>query len=76
MCLWPIAELNDFKARRITHFRKNFVDLVELEVKHAKVSQLSDLWMVTRLLDLYIFQIVQCPGTYTSASVTIDRLGC
>ena len=33
-----IAELNDFKTRRISHFRKNFVDEVELEVKHAKVS--------------------------------------
>lgn len=33
-----ISELTDFKARRITHFRKNMVDLAELELKHAKVS--------------------------------------
>lgn len=31
-------ELTDFKARRITHFRKNMVDLAELELKHAKAQ--------------------------------------
>ena len=31
------AELTDFKNRRIAHFRKNLVDLAELELKHAKV---------------------------------------
>lgn len=30
-------ELIDFKARRIAAFRKNLVDLAELEIKHAKV---------------------------------------
>ena len=32
-----VVELTDFKTRRIAHFRKNLVDLAELEIKHAKV---------------------------------------
>jgi sorting nexin-5/6/32 len=31
-------ELNDFKQRRVAAFRKNFTDLVELEIKHAKAQ--------------------------------------
>ncbi|XP_015787383.1 sorting nexin-6 [Tetranychus urticae] len=31
-------ELQDFNSRRILFFRKNFVDLVELELKHAKAQ--------------------------------------
>ncbi|GAB6026925.1 Sorting nexin-6 [Chamberlinius hualienensis] len=31
-------ELLDFKSRRLTAFRKNLVDLAELELKHAKAS--------------------------------------
>lgn len=31
-------ELVDFQARRITDFRKNLVDLAELEIKHAKAQ--------------------------------------
>ncbi|RWS10751.1 Sorting nexin-6-like protein [Dinothrombium tinctorium] len=31
-------ELNDYKVRRVAAFRKNFVDLVELELKHAKAQ--------------------------------------
>jgi len=29
----------DFKTRRINHFKKNLVDLAELELKHARVSK-------------------------------------
>ncbi|KAI1284811.1 Sorting nexin-6 [Halotydeus destructor] len=29
-------DLTDFKTRRVGHFRKNFVELVELELKHSK----------------------------------------
>ena len=36
--LHSFSELTDFKARRIQHFRKNMIDLVELELKHARVS--------------------------------------
>jgi sorting nexin-5/6/32 len=32
-------ELIGFKSRRVVAFRKNLVDLTELEIKHAKVSQ-------------------------------------
>jgi len=32
------SELTDFKSRRITHFRKNLVDLAELELKHARAQ--------------------------------------
>ncbi|KAM5225379.1 sorting nexin-32 isoform 5-T5 [Hipposideros larvatus] len=31
-------ELMDFKSRRVSSFRKNLVELAELELKHAKVS--------------------------------------
>lgn len=27
----------DFKTRRVTAFRKNLIELTELEIKHAKV---------------------------------------
>ena len=30
-------ELMDFKSRRVSSFRKNLVELAELELKHAKV---------------------------------------
>lgn len=32
-------ELASLKKRRIQHFRKNLVDLTELELKHAKVNE-------------------------------------
>lgn len=32
------TELTDFKTRRINHFRKNMVDLAELELKHARAQ--------------------------------------
>lgn len=32
-----LAELIDFKTRRVAAFRKNLVELAELELKHAKV---------------------------------------
>lgn len=39
---WPMPvfhlELIDFKTRRVAAFRKNLVELAELELKHAKVS--------------------------------------
>lgn len=34
----PVSDLTDFKTRRVIAFKKNFVELVELELKHAKVS--------------------------------------
>lgn len=33
-----IIELMDFKTRRVTAFRKNLIELTELEIKHAKVK--------------------------------------
>ena len=38
---FSIAELTEFKQRRIAYFKKNFGDLVELELKHAKVCILN-----------------------------------
>ena len=37
------VELMDFKTRRINHFKKNLVDLAELELKHARVSSTMSL---------------------------------
>jgi len=30
----------DFKSRRVSSFRKNLIELAELELKHAKASTL------------------------------------
>ena len=32
-------ELNDFKVRRVQMFRKNLIELTELQIKHSKVSE-------------------------------------
>lgn len=32
------AELRDFKGRRVAAFKKNLIELAELELKHAKVG--------------------------------------
>ncbi|KAL4697546.1 hypothetical protein H8959_003244 [Pygathrix nigripes] len=40
-CLFPSSpELMDFKSRRVSSFRKNLIELAELELKHAKASTL------------------------------------
>jgi hypothetical protein len=33
-----VLELNDFKTRRVQMFRKNLIDLTELQIKHTKVN--------------------------------------
>ena len=33
-----IIELTSFKGRRVVAFRKNLIEMAELEIKHAKVS--------------------------------------
>lgn len=33
----PSTEIQEFKTRRIAYFKKHMVELVELELKHAKV---------------------------------------
>lgn len=33
-----LTELTSFKGRRVVAFRKNFIEMAELEIKHAKVS--------------------------------------
>lgn len=40
MPLYFSPELMDFKSRRVSSFRKNLVELAELELKHAKVSSI------------------------------------
>ncbi|XP_032213272.1 sorting nexin-32 isoform X2 [Mustela erminea] len=45
-------ELMDFKSRRVSSFRKNLIELAELELKHAKVSPPPSL--ATSLPDLYV----------------------
>lgn len=37
---YSFTELTEFKTRRIAYFKKNLVDLVELELKHARVRTL------------------------------------
>jgi sorting nexin-5/6/32 len=32
------VELNDFKTRRVQMFRKNLIELTELQIKHTKVK--------------------------------------
>lgn len=38
--LFP-TELISFKQKRITAFRKNLIEMAELEIKHAKVCSLE-----------------------------------
>lgn len=33
-----LPELTGFKGRRVVAFRKNLIEMAELEIKHAKVS--------------------------------------
>ena len=44
-----IAELTDFKTRRVAAFRKNLVELAELELKHSKVGFISINLMKTHI---------------------------
>jgi hypothetical protein len=37
-CFYLFIELNDFKTRRVQMFRKNLIELTELQIKHAKVN--------------------------------------
>lgn len=39
--MFLFTELIDFKTRRVAAFRKNLVELAELELKHAKVVSLN-----------------------------------
>lgn len=36
--LTVLVELTSFKGRRVVAFRKNLIEMAELEIKHAKVS--------------------------------------
>ena len=49
-----ILELNDFKTRRVQMFRKNLIELTELQVKHAKVDHPSGHNDRTRCTDLFL----------------------
>lgn len=40
-CILLQTELIDFKTRRVAAFRKNLVELAELELKHAKVLSIQ-----------------------------------
>lgn len=35
-----LIELTSFKGRRVVAFRKNLIEMAELEIKHAKVSSI------------------------------------
>ena len=51
-------ELMDFKTRRINHFKKNLVDLAELELKHARVS-ISSVVYFGRLFLVFFVEFFQ-----------------
>lgn len=38
LTFFNLLELLDFKTRRVAAFKKNLIELTELEIKHAKVS--------------------------------------
>ena len=42
-------ELNDFKVRRVQMFRKNLIELTELQIKHAKVKS-TGFWVFFLLI--------------------------
>jgi len=43
-------ELVDFKKRRVIAFRKNLIDLTELEIKHSKVLKKKLNFIMNKLL--------------------------
>uniref|UniRef100_A0A8C7FW98 Sorting nexin n=1 Tax=Oncorhynchus kisutch TaxID=8019 RepID=A0A8C7FW98_ONCKI len=43
-------ELTSFKGRRVVAFRKNLIEMAELEIKHAKVGQTGDSLLIDILL--------------------------
>uniref|UniRef100_A0A8C7FV30 Sorting nexin n=1 Tax=Oncorhynchus kisutch TaxID=8019 RepID=A0A8C7FV30_ONCKI len=47
-------ELTSFKGRRVVAFRKNLIEMAELEIKHAKVGQTGD------SLSFYLFLYFIC----------------
>lgn len=49
-----ILELIDFKARRVSTFNKNLLELAEWEIKHAQVWFLNS---ILKTICLYGFQI-------------------
>lgn len=40
--MFSSLELTSFKGRRVVAFRKNLIEMAELEIKHAKVSSTTD----------------------------------
>lgn len=60
------SELIDFKTRRVAAFRKNLVELAELELKHAKVSFTSYSLTLNDVQSTYcLFRISLSPGEST-----------
>lgn len=45
-------ELLDFKTRRVAAFKKNLIELTELEIKHAKVSVMLFVLVVFELCSI------------------------
>lgn len=61
-------ELLDFKTRRVAAFKKNLIELTELEIKHAKVS--VDLFFLAEIIhesitDIYVYR--ECIYMFTVA---------
>lgn len=76
-------ELMDFKSRRVISFRKNLVELAELELKHAKVSPPPSLWPLTAFLPpsprpLGSYQVLasRCWGRSGSREQPLTFQGC
>lgn len=55
-----IIELMDFKTRRVTAFRKNLIELTELEIKHAKVKIFLYFFHYLFLSFIFIFFLYNC----------------
>lgn len=43
LCSFFPTELMSFKQKRIAAFRKNLIEMAELEIKHAKVCSFQNL---------------------------------
>jgi len=53
-------ELVDFKKRRVAAFRKNLIELAELEIKHAKVSICILYYLFVLPLPSYLLFTMSC----------------
>lgn len=68
-CYVILIELTSFKGRRVVAFRKNLIEMAELEIKHAKVSSTIE---PTAAWSCYL--LMKCGGFNTNEELSFNYL--